>query len=77
MDRDHLDSAARAERNTLAQYLTTHEVATRYRTADATVRYWRMTGYGPKGVKVGRRVLYSVAECERFDQELAEKTGAA
>lgn len=54
-------------------YLTTAEVAERYRTADATVRYWRMTGYGPKGVKVGRRVLYAMDEIVRFDRALAEQ----
>jgi hypothetical protein len=51
------------------EYLTTHEVAQHYRTADATVRYWRHIGYGPRGAKIGRRVLYPRAEIERFDQE--------
>jgi hypothetical protein len=37
------------------------------------VRYWRHIGYGPKGVKVGRRVLYSEAELTRFEQRLAEQ----
>ncbi|WP_031512993.1 helix-turn-helix transcriptional regulator [Streptomyces sp. NRRL F-5123] len=55
------------------RYLTTAEVAERYRTADSTVRYWRHIGYGPKGVKVGRRVLYSEAELTRFEQRLAEQ----
>lgn len=58
---------------TSPQYLTTSEVAKRFRTAESTVRYWRMIGYGPKGVKVGRRVLYALAECERFDAELARR----
>jgi hypothetical protein len=52
-------------------YLTVDEVATRYRKSVATVRYWRHTGYGPKGVKVGTTVLYSATEIERFDRELA------
>lgn len=55
------------------RYLTTAEVAERYRTADSTVRYWRHIGYGPKGMKVGRRVLYSEAELTRFEQRLAEQ----
>jgi hypothetical protein len=60
--------------NTAAQeYLTTAEVAARYRTVPGTVRYWRMCGKGPKGVLVGRRVLYSVAEIERFDKQLAKQ----
>lgn len=61
----------------MTDYLTTAEVARRYRTADATVRYWRMVGYGPKGVKVGRRVLYAADEIERWDKELATRAEAA
>ena len=54
-------------------YLTTAEVAERYRTAASTVRYWRHKGYGPRGVKVGRRVLYSEIELIRFDEQLAKQ----
>ncbi|MEU1302824.1 helix-turn-helix transcriptional regulator [Streptomyces shenzhenensis] len=54
------------------EYLTTKDVAARYRTAPSTVRYWRHIGYGPKGIKVGRRILYSPAEIQRFEKELAE-----
>ena len=54
-------------------YQTTAEVAKRYRTAESTVRYWRHIGYGPTGVKVGRRVLYSEAALTRFDQELLDQ----
>ena len=39
--------------------LTTDEVAMLCRTVPATVRYWRHVGTGPKGFKVGRRVLYA------------------
>jgi hypothetical protein len=46
--------------------LTTEEVAARFRTGPATVRYWRHIGIGPTGVKVGRRVLYAEAECDRW-----------
>lgn len=56
----------------MKDYLTTAELADRYRTAEATVRYWRMVGYGPRGIRVGRRVLYAREECERFERELAE-----
>ncbi|MER5209434.1 helix-turn-helix domain-containing protein [Streptomyces sp. NPDC002838] len=54
-------------------YLTTKDVAARYRTAPSTVRYWRHVGYGPKGIKVGRQVLYSLAEIDRFEKALADK----
>jgi DNA-binding transcriptional MerR regulator len=46
------------------KYLTTGELAARLRTSPETVRYWRYTSYGPPGVKVGRRVLYSSAEVD-------------
>ena len=46
--------------------LTTEEVAVRFRTSPSTVRYWRHIGIGPAGVRVGRRVLYDEAECDRW-----------
>ncbi len=58
-------------------YLTMPEAAAHYRTTVPNMRYWRHTGYGPKGVVVGRRVLYPRAEIERFDRQLADEAGAA
>jgi DNA-binding transcriptional MerR regulator len=55
----------------MTDYLTTAEVAKRYRTDPSTVRYWRMKGYGPKGVRCGKRVLYPLDAIEAFDRELA------
>lgn len=60
----------------VAAYLTLGEVAERYRTPLESVRHWRKTGYGPRGVKVGNKVLYSAAEIARFDQELADQAAA-
>lgn len=54
-------------------YYTTDEVAERYRTSPATVRFWRHLGKGPRGVKVGTRVLYPAAEIKRYDEELARQ----
>jgi len=51
--------------------MTTAEVADHCRTSPETVRYWRHTGYGPKGFKVGRRVLYLSSDVERWLGELA------
>lgn len=65
-----------SERLTGARYFTTREVAERYRTAASTVRYWRHIAYGPKGVKVGRRVLYHESELLRFDAKLSAQAGA-
>ncbi|HEV7651365.1 MAG TPA: helix-turn-helix domain-containing protein [Actinophytocola sp.] len=58
-------------------FLTTADVAKRYRTPEPSVRYWRQTGYGPKCIKVGRRWLYALAEVERFERELAAAAEAA
>lgn len=62
--------------NHQTHYLTTEDVAARYRTAASTIRYWRHIGYGPKGVKIGRRVLYTQAEIDRFERELAQQESA-
>lgn len=59
------------------QYLTTEEVADRYRTAASTVRYWRHIGYGPAGIKRGRRVLYPRTELDRWDTEQQTRGHAA
>jgi hypothetical protein len=62
--------------NASKAYLTVPELAERYRTTVAVVRYWRHTGYGPRGVRVGVRVLYPVGEVERFERELQALAGA-
>ncbi|MDP9437057.1 MAG: helix-turn-helix domain-containing protein [Actinomycetota bacterium] len=61
----------------MSQYLTTDEVAERFRTSPGTCRYWRHIGYGPKGIKVGRRVLYPVAEVRRFEEALQQGDAAS
>lgn len=38
--------------------LTTDEAADILRTPAATLRYWRHIGAGPRGFRLGRRVLY-------------------
>jgi Helix-turn-helix domain len=43
-------------------WLTTKQVADRYpHTSESTVRYWRHMGTGPRGVKIGRKVLYRLS----------------
>lgn len=59
------------------RYLTTEEVAERYRTSPSTVRYWRMTGYGPAGTQFGRRTLYDLADLEKFDRERRAEDAAS
>lgn len=53
-----------------AQWLSTEQVAERYGVPVSTVRKWRHLGVtGPRGVKFGRHVRYSLAELERWEQE--------
>jgi hypothetical protein len=60
----------------VVSYLTTAEVAEHYRTNPNTVRYWRHIGRGPHSVKVGRRVLYSLAAIAEFDRQIAAGHGS-
>jgi excisionase family DNA binding protein len=63
--------------------LTTRELADVLRRSESTIRYWRHIGFGPKGVKVGRGVLYRRADVEAWlaglesDELDATPTGAA
>ncbi len=59
-------------------YLTSEEVAARYCTSPGTVRYWRHVGSGPKGLRVGRRVLYLESDLIAWESKLrAEQVVAA
>lgn len=51
---------------------STEEFSLRYRIPDSTARYWRKIKYGPQGVRVGRKVLYSRDEILKFDRQLQE-----
>lgn len=52
-------------------WLSNEELADRYGVSVATIHKWRLEGTGPAGVKFGRHVRYSVAECERWERERA------
>jgi predicted DNA-binding transcriptional regulator AlpA len=49
--------------------ITTAEFAEQARTPVATVRYWRHINYGPRGVRLGRAVVYDAAEVEAWIDE--------
>jgi len=55
--------------------LTTFEVATILRTSPSTVRYWRHRGYGPRGVRAGRKVLYRASDVEAWLERLRAEEG--
>lgn len=57
------------------RYMTTEQVAARYHVAPSTVRCWRLNGYGPKFVKVGRRALYTETDLARFEANQTRKPG--
>ena len=57
--------------------LTVEEVAERLRRPVATVRYWRATGTGPKGARLGGRVLYRTSDVERWIEKQFDQDGQA
>ena len=50
-------------------FLTTEDLAERYRTTCRAIRGWRIAGTGPKGVKFAARVLYPRAAVEAWEAE--------
>jgi predicted DNA-binding transcriptional regulator AlpA len=48
--------------------LTAKEAANRLRLNVNTLANWRTRGEGPRFIKMGRKVLYPVAEIEAFEQ---------
>jgi excisionase family DNA binding protein len=58
------------------KFLTTNEFAERVRAPEATVRYWRHIGDGPRSVKIGRHVLYDEADVDAWiESHFAEQGG--
>jgi hypothetical protein len=55
------------------------EMAARVKRPIGTARQWRHRGFGPKGFRVGNRVMYRRSEVERWldEQERAERVGGA
>jgi predicted DNA-binding transcriptional regulator AlpA len=51
--------------------MTAPETGEVLRTPEATLAYWRHIGYGPRFMKVGRRVLYRRADVEAWLETLA------
>jgi len=56
-----------------ATFLTTNEVAERFRIKPQTVRRWRMRGCGPRWVRIGNpikgRVLYRLSDVENWERQ--------
>lgn len=48
-------------------YLTEQQFSDRYHVSRRTVQRWRVTGDGPKWVRLGaRRVVYRLDDCEEW-----------
>ena len=57
--------------------LTPKEAAARLRTSAQVLSNWRIKGIGPKYIKMGRKVLYPVAQLEIWeDSRLRQNTAA-
>jgi hypothetical protein len=50
-------------------WLTNEDLARRYQVPISTVRYWRLTGTGPRGVLIRSHVRYDPAEVRRWERE--------
>jgi predicted DNA-binding transcriptional regulator AlpA len=53
----------------MAKLLTTKEAAARLGMAEHTLAVWRITGKGPKFIKLGRSVRYSEDELTNYETE--------
>lgn len=58
-------------------WLTTHELAERWRTSPETLRYHRYVGKGVASAKFGRRVLYRLEDVEAYEREHLRGAAAA
>ena len=61
----------------LDKLLTTEDVAFVARVTVNTVRYWRKTGSGPAGFRLGRRVVYRERDVDRWIRQRAREGCAA
>jgi excisionase family DNA binding protein len=61
--------AAEETATALPHLLTLDETATYLRTPITTLRYWRHLGTGPRGFRVGRRVMFRREDVEGWLSE--------
>ena len=52
----------------MTELLTLPETSKVTRTPEATLRYWRHNGTGPRSFRVGRRVMYKREDVEAWVQ---------
>jgi hypothetical protein len=54
--------------------LTTEELAARWKMHPKSLANWRVSGEGPRYIKLGKRVLYDVADIEAWEQKNKKKS---
>ena len=59
------------------RYLTTKEVAERYRTTESTVHGWQYKRTGPPSIRIGKRRLYRLSDLVTWEAEHADDRPAA
>ena len=61
----------------MTKFLVTREVAERLRVDEATVRWWRHVGRGPKSFRLpgSARVLYAVEDVEAYVEAARNASG--
>lgn len=58
------------------KYLRSEQAAAHLDIPLETLRYWRKNGTGPKGVKIGRHVMYRRADLDAWMEHQFVKAGA-
>lgn len=57
------------------KYITTKELSKRWKINPNTIEHWRSAGFGPKFIRIGRKILYSLNSISEFEQmNTAENT---
>ncbi|WP_417216443.1 helix-turn-helix transcriptional regulator [Arthrobacter sp.] len=54
------------------EFLTSEDLAKRYSVSIDTIRHWRKTSTGPRGLKLGRHVRYPMESVLAFEASRAE-----
>jgi predicted DNA-binding transcriptional regulator AlpA len=57
--------------------VTIPEFATMSRRSIDTIRYWRKRGYGPRGFRIGRQVVYDRQDIEAFIETCRTTAGTS
>ena len=50
-------------------HINQYQLSKRWNISARTLEHWRWAGIGPSYIKLGRRVVYSLADIEAFEHE--------